>query len=91
MSIAHTRALLNAALEGRLDDVKTYTDPVFGVEVPTECPGVPAGVLRPRETWANPADYDAKAQQLARLFNENFKQFSDQASPEVLAAAPKVG
>ncbi len=91
MSIAHTRALLNAALEGKLDRVPTYQDPVFGVEVPTECPGVPAQVLRPRETWAKAADYDAKAQQLARLFNDNFKQFADQASPEVLAAAPKVG
>ncbi len=91
MSIAHTRTLLNAALEGKLDNVATYKDPIFGVEVPTECPGVPAQVLRPRETWANAAEYDAKAQQLAKLFNENFKQFADQASPEVLAAAPKVG
>jgi phosphoenolpyruvate carboxykinase (ATP) len=91
MSIAHTRALLNAALEGKLDGVATYKDPVFGVEVPTECPGVPAQVLRPRETWANPSEYDAKAQHLAKLFNDNFKQFADQASPEVLAAAPKVG
>ena len=91
MSIAHTRALLNAALEGRLDGVQTYVDKIFGVEVPVECPGVPAQVLRPRETWSDPAAYDAKAQQLAKLFNDNFKQFADQASAEVLAAAPKVG
>jgi phosphoenolpyruvate carboxykinase (ATP) len=91
MSIAHTRALLNSALEGKLDHVPTNRDPVFGVEVPTECPGVPPQVLRPRETWSNPAEYDAKAQHLAKLFNDNFKQFADQASPEVLAAAPKVG
>ena len=91
MSIAHTRALLNAALEGKLDGVPSYQDPVFGVQVPSECPGVPAKVLRPRDAWPDPAAYDAKAQQLAKLFNENFKQFADQASPEVLAAAPKVG
>jgi phosphoenolpyruvate carboxykinase (ATP) len=91
MSIAHTRALLNAALEGKLDGVATYKDPIFGVEVPVDCPGVPSQVLRPRETWADKAAYDAKAQHLAKLFNENFKQFADQASPEVAAAAPKAG
>jgi phosphoenolpyruvate carboxykinase (ATP) len=91
MSIAHTRALLNAALDGKLDHVATYKDPVFGVEVPTDCPGVPSQVLRPRETWKSPSEYDVKAQQLAKLFNDNFKQFADQASAEVLAAAPKVG
>ncbi len=90
MSIAHTRALLNAALEGKLDHVKTYLHPIFGVEVPTEAPGVPANVLNPRDTWPKPAEYDAKAKQLAKLFNDNFKQFADQASPEVVAAAPKV-
>jgi phosphoenolpyruvate carboxykinase (ATP) len=91
MSIAHTRALLNAALDGALDKVATYNDPIFGFEVPADCPGVPSQVLRPRETWSDKAAYDAKAQQLAKLFSENFKQFADQASPEVLAAAPKVG
>jgi phosphoenolpyruvate carboxykinase (ATP) len=91
MSIAHTRALLNAALDGKLDGVASYKDPIFGVEVPVDCPGVPSQVLRPRETWADKAAYDAKAQHLAKLFNENFKQFADQASPEVAAAAPKAG
>ena len=91
MSIAHTRALLNAALEGKLDNVKTVKDPTFGVEIPQEAPGVPANVLNPRETWPNKSEYDAKAKHLAQLFNENFKQFADLASPDVLAAAPKVG
>jgi phosphoenolpyruvate carboxykinase (ATP) len=91
MSIQHTRTLLNAALDGALDGVPTWRDPIFGVEVPTQCPGVPAQVLRPRETWSDPAAYDAKAAQLAKLFHDNFKQFADQASPEVLAAGPKVG
>ncbi len=91
MSIQHTRTLLNAALDGALDKQAYWTDPIFGVQVPTDCPGVPSGVLRPRDTWKNPADYDAKAQSLAKLFIENFKQFADQAAPEVLAAGPKLG
>ena len=90
MSIQHTRTLLNAALDGKLDGIATWRDPTFGVEVPSECPGVPAQILRPRETWADPAAYDAKARHLAGLFNDNFKQFADQASTEVLAAAPRV-
>ena len=91
MSIQHTRALLNAALDGKLDQVKYAKDPVFGLEVPIDAPGVPAQVLNPRETWPDKNGYDEKARQLARLFVENFKQFADQASPETLAAGPKVG
>ena len=91
MSIQHTRALLNAALDGKLDGVKFVEDPIFGIEVPTDAPGVPAQVLNPRETWPDKAAYDEKARQLAKLFAENFEQFADQASPEVLAAGPKVG
>ena len=91
MSIQHTRALLNAALDGKLDGVNFRKDPVFGFEVPTDAPGVPASVLTPRETWADKAAYDEKARHLAKLFLENFKQFADQASPEVVAAGPKLG
>ena len=91
MSIQHTRTLLNAALDGKLDGVKFVKDPIFGLEVPTDAPGVPAQVLNPRETWPDKAAYDEKARQLARLFGENFKQFADQASPEVVASGPKVG
>ena len=91
MSIQHTRALLNAALDGKLDKVAFAKDPLFGFEVPADAPGVPAQVLNPRETWSDKAAYDEKARALARLFAENFKQFADQASPEVLAAGPKVG
>jgi phosphoenolpyruvate carboxykinase (ATP) len=91
MSIQHTRTLLNAALDGKLDSVRFVKDPIFGFDVPTDAPGVPASVLKPRETWADKAAYDEKAKHLARLFAENFKQFADQASPEVLAAGPKAG
>jgi phosphoenolpyruvate carboxykinase (ATP) len=91
MSIQHKRTLLNAALDGKLDKVKYVKDPLFGFDVPTDAPGVPAQVLTPRETWPDKAAYDEKARTLARLFVENFKQFADQASPEVLASGPKVG
>ena len=91
MSIQHTRALLNAALEGKLDGVPYTKDAIFGFEVPGEAPGVPASVLNPRETWPDKSAYDEKAKHLARLFTENFKQFADQASPETVAAGPKVG
>ena len=91
MSIQHTRALLDAALDGKLDGVKYVKHPIFGVEVPADAPGVPSSVLNPRETWSQKTAYDEKARHLARLFADNFKQFADQASPEVLAAGPEVG
>ncbi|MCB9588996.1 MAG: phosphoenolpyruvate carboxykinase (ATP) [Polyangiaceae bacterium] len=89
MSIQHTRAMVSAALEGKLKDVKTTPDPVFGVGIPEAVPGVPAEVLQPRNTWADKAAYDAKAKHLAGLFQENFKKFADQATDDVKAAGPK--
>ena len=62
MNIDHTRKMVRAALNGRLDDVPTVTDPIFGVEVPTSCPDVPSEVLQPRETWADPDAYDRQAE-----------------------------
>jgi phosphoenolpyruvate carboxykinase (ATP) len=70
MKLDWTRALLKAALDGALANVPTTTDPIFGVEVPLACPGVPSTVLVPRNTWNDPAAYDAKAQELAALFTE---------------------
>jgi phosphoenolpyruvate carboxykinase (ATP) len=61
MNINHTRTMVRAALNGELDDVATRRDPIFGVEVPTEVPGVPSGILDPRSTWADGAAYDAQA------------------------------
>jgi phosphoenolpyruvate carboxykinase (ATP) len=89
MKISHTRAMINAALSGALDHVKYEVDPIFNVAVPTECPGVPAAVLQPRNTWANPADYDAQARKLAKMFADNFKAY-EAAAPEVLEAGPKL-
>jgi phosphoenolpyruvate carboxykinase (ATP) len=90
MKIAHTRAMVGAALNGSLREVPTEPDPIFGVHVPVACPGVPPEVLQPRNTWANKDAYDLKARDLARRFVENFKQFSGAVDPAVAAAGPAV-
>lgn len=90
MKLPYTRAMVNAALSGKLDNVKFVPHPVFQVEVPTEVPGVPKEVLDARSTWADPVAYDLKAKDLAQKFAENFARFADTAAPEVLAAAPKI-
>ncbi|MGL4421084.1 MAG: phosphoenolpyruvate carboxykinase (ATP) [Gemmataceae bacterium] len=75
MKLEYTRAMLKAVFTGALADVPFTTDPVFGLSVPTACPGVPAEVLLPRQTWANPAAYDASAQKLAQKFRETAAQY----------------
>jgi phosphoenolpyruvate carboxykinase (ATP) len=91
MPIAHTRAMVNAALDGKLDGVGYVEDPVFGVRIPTAVPGVPAEVLQPRNTWKDPAAYDAQAKRLAGMFRDNFAQFEDSASDDIKAAGPRTG
>jgi len=87
--IKWTRALLNAALDGSLNDATFAKDPRFGFDIPQSCEGVPEDILNPRETWGDGANYDATADQLANMFAENFKQFEEGTSQEVLDAAPK--
>jgi phosphoenolpyruvate carboxykinase (ATP) len=87
MPITATRTLLDAALSGDLDAVEYRVDPTFGVEVPVEVPGVDSRLLDPRSTWADPASYDAKAAELARMFKANFMRFED-FDPAVAAAGP---
>jgi len=87
MSIAHTRAMVNAAIEGRLADVQFDTEPFFGLSIPRDVPGVPAEVLNPRSMWADGAAYDAQAKKLAGLFAANFEKFEEHALPGVRAAA----
>jgi phosphoenolpyruvate carboxykinase (ATP) len=89
MKIAHTRAMINAALSGALEGVEYRTDEVFNLQVPRECPGVPPSVLTPRDTWADTAAYDAQAARLAGMFVANFKQFEADVSPAVKAAGPR--
>ena len=89
MPIDYTRALLNAALDGSLDGVPTTTDPNFGVQVPTACPGVPEEVLNPRGTWDDGGAYDSKASELVGRFNDNFEQFEGYVENDIRAAAPQ--
>ena len=91
MPIDHTRNMVRAALGGLLDGVSYETDPVFGVAVPLGVPDVPSDVLRPRDTWADPAAYDRKAAELARMFAENFGQYADGVSEAVRVAGPRIG
>ncbi len=90
MNIDHTRSMVRAALDGRLDDIPTATDPVFGFEVPTACPDVPGTVLAPRATWADGAAYDRQAAALARMFADNFAAYADGVPESVRRAGPFV-
>ncbi len=90
MKISYTRALIRAALSGKLKDIPVTPDPIFGVLVPQSCPGVPTEILTPINTWKNKDDYKKMAQTLAKQFQENFKQFEDKVSADVKAVGPKV-
>lgn len=90
MKLSYTRAMITAALEGKLDNVAFEESKVFGVAIPAECPGVPSEVLNPRQTWEDKNAYDEKALFLGKLFVKNFEKYRDGVSGEVLAAAPKI-
>lgn len=85
-----TRRLVGAALSGELDEVDSAADSIFGISVPTQITGVPNTILRPRDTWRDPSIYDAKAAELAEMFQNNFRQFADRVGAEVLKAGPVV-
>ncbi|MBK8455163.1 MAG: phosphoenolpyruvate carboxykinase (ATP) [Thiofilum sp.] len=91
MKISHTRAMLNAALNGDLEHVAMKVDPIFGLSVPTECPNVPTEVLDPSSTWEDKAAYEAKATQLASSFHENFKKYAEGTSEAIRNAGPLAG
>ncbi len=90
MKLSYTRAMITAALEGKLDHVEYVAHRVFGMMMPTECPGVPSEILSPRKTWADEEAYNAMAKNLAAQFVKNFEKYASGASAEILAAAPKV-
>jgi phosphoenolpyruvate carboxykinase (ATP) len=89
MPIKETRALLNAALDGSLNNVELRTDPNFGFDVPVAVPGVDTKLLDPRSTWANPAEYDAMAAKLVDLFVQNFAEFAPHVDEGVRQSGPK--
>jgi phosphoenolpyruvate carboxykinase (ATP) len=88
MKIAYTRAMITAALTGQLASVGYERHPVFNIEMPTSCPGVPASVLNPRNTWPEAERYDAQAKKLAQMFIENFKKFENDVPASVKQAGP---
>ncbi|MGE5643535.1 MAG: phosphoenolpyruvate carboxykinase (ATP) [Byssovorax cruenta] len=90
ISIRHTRALLNAALTGKLDDVTYKQDPIFGFEVPEHCPDVPDEVLNPASSWSDKKEYDRRYKDLAMRFKQNFGKFEDGTPVEIVEAGPRL-
>jgi phosphoenolpyruvate carboxykinase (ATP) len=90
IKIQHTRAMVTAALDGKLANAKFTNDPVFNLLIPNEVPNVPSKLLMPRNTWENVDDYDEKAKTLAALFKENLNNFAECVSEEVTAQNPKL-
>jgi phosphoenolpyruvate carboxykinase (ATP) len=88
ISLKHTRTIIDGIHSGALVRAKTDVDPVFGFDVVRECPGVPADILAPRNTWADPSAYDATARHLADLFAKNFKTYEAGVSADIKAASP---
>lgn len=90
ISLKYTRAMITAALTGKLDAVEYTNHDVFGLAMPNECEGVPSEILNPKNTWEDKNAYDEKANKLAAAFVNNFKKYEDGANNEIMAAAPKV-
>lgn len=90
IKLPYTRAMITAALNGELENVEYEEQPIFGYAMPKTCPGVPAEILNPRNTWQDKAAYDAKAINLGQQFVANFEKYKAGVSEEVLSAAPKV-
>jgi phosphoenolpyruvate carboxykinase (ATP) len=89
IDLHHTRALVDAIMDGDLRDVPYQTDPIFGLAAPAHCPGVPDAILKPRGLWPDPSAYDRQARDLAGRFRENFKKFP-RASDAIKRAGPAV-
>ena len=88
MKLKYTRAMINAAIDGKLDDVSFIKHPIFKLAMPTSCENVPSEVLNPRSTWKDKEAYDKKAQHLANSFHKNFETFKAGANAEILNGAP---
>jgi phosphoenolpyruvate carboxykinase (ATP) len=90
MKLKYTRAMINAAIDGLLDQSEFVEHPIFGFSVPQSCPDVPDELLNPRNTWQDKSAYDKAANHLAKLFNDNFEKYADNVKSEILEAAPKL-
>jgi phosphoenolpyruvate carboxykinase (ATP) len=89
IKLSYTRALISAALQGKLDNVSYKVTPFFGLHAPETCPNVPSELLFPRDAWPNKEMFDQKAAELAGKFIHNFEQYAQFASDEIKAASPK--
>ncbi len=89
MKLKYTRAMITAALNGTLDDVEYVHNDVFNVDVPQSCPNVPAEILNPKDTWQDKAAYDAQANKLAGMFEENFSKKYPNMPKNIAEAGPK--
>ena len=90
IDLKSTRAIVNAVLDGQLDEVDTQSDQVFGFEIPTSCPNVSSEILLPRKSWGDPAAYDEQAKKLGGLFSKNFEKYKKESSEEIIKAGPKI-
>jgi len=90
IKLKYTRSIIDAVLDGRLDDVEYEEHSVFGIFMPKTCPNVPADILNPKNTWRDKSAYDEKAKLLAGRFIENFKRYGNEVSEEIMAAAPRI-
>ena len=90
IKLGYTRAMITAALEGKLDNVEYVAHRTFGMMMPKECPNVPSELLSPRYAWADENEYDKKAKELAAMFVNNFEKYATGVEEEIMAAAPKV-
>jgi phosphoenolpyruvate carboxykinase (ATP) len=89
IDLKSTRAIIQAIHEGKLDEVETVQDEVFGFEIPTSCPEVSSEILQPRNTWESDNEYDVQAAKLGKLFDKNFEQYKADSSEEIINAGPK--
>jgi phosphoenolpyruvate carboxykinase (ATP) len=90
ISIGHTRALVNAALNGKLDEVPMRKDEWFNLSVPSSCPDVPDTILTPAKTWSDQQDYQKTVKHLSQLFDQNFQKYRNSVSKEVYEAGPQI-
>ena len=88
IKLKYTRAMIDAIHSGELEQAGFNEESHFGLQVPESCPNVPSDILWPRQTWPDPAAYDQTAQKLADMFRDNFQQYADAVSEQVVKSGP---
>ena len=88
IDIKYTRAIIDAIHSDSLDKVDTFVEPVFGFKVPTSCPGLPKGILNPRECWKDKILFDGTINKVANMFQENFSKFESLVNENFIKCSP---